>query len=392
LRIAKLFFYPDLLVHRLSREEIERFLRENGTILTDNCFPLPLNVGFGNDFEILGMEFIPNTTAASASRAVWTDPEGLASTYRRIGLPVIPSWTSEKDTRHGLHKWLRETVTHHKSMGQWLKCCFPGGTTTFWIQSLLGAVWSYSMGCLGEDRKDACYHNETLWQAWGATLLATTLSHQIIVPEGARQTILRHLRYKTFEHDDPAVNSTRLINKGVKHLFFDMYQKLMRNVLSELDKFSRDKISSISERTWGHMLCVSILLIVVIGYVQISLVDNLTLADKDGQGQRDETLKALEKLEEGFSNITQVFHSKHAKTATELGGSRDSPALLHESSSIQDKHLRRLVVRIQDIKQQYKKSTQELSLLSLRIRILRLTKDPSFIRRLRFSKKKIADG
>ncbi|KAL1964623.1 hypothetical protein VTN77DRAFT_6797 [Rasamsonia byssochlamydoides] len=358
---------PGLLEGRLSKEAFDHYLRENGTPLRDNQFPLPLNMGFGGNFVMTGMEFIPNTPEASASRAVYTDGRGLAATYSNIGLPVLPSWKKRGEMGEVLGKWLRNTVNDRESIYQWLEHCFPRytGGTIYWIQPLLWEMWIYSKRCFHEEREWTDGLNGTLLRAWKMAIVATSLSIQIIVPEDARKTVLDHLQHREVVYDDPAVNSTRLINRGVKHLFLDIYKQLVGEVLSELDKFMREKPSSIGERAWGHMFCVAILLIVVIGHVQISLVDNHILSTEIGLDQREETLEALEKLEEGFSNVTQVFHGRHSRTGTKSGGSRSGRPLLHESSGIRDGYLRQLVSRVQEIKQQYKKNVSEFRNLKL---------------------------
>ncbi|KKA25111.1 hypothetical protein T310_0816 [Rasamsonia emersonii CBS 393.64] len=320
-----------------------------------------LSPGFGENIEIIGMEFIPKMPGASDSRAVYADGEGLATTtYRKSGLPVVPTWKNRGETGQMLSRWLKRTVTDGQSIKKWLRSCFPCGRA-YWTQFLLGTMWSYTMRCFNEGREDGNDLNGILLRAWKMTLVVTCLSIRIVVPEDATKTILNNLRHYQCVEENPPVNSSRLINRGIKHLFLDIYRQLVENVLSDMDKFVKERLSSIKERAWGHMLCVSILLVVVISQVQISLVDNLILSREDGRDQleetREETLEALENLEAGASNIIQVFHGKHNRAGTRSADSRNGHALpLHDTSRIQDGNVRQLVCEIQAIKQQYKRS------------------------------------
>lgn len=336
-------------------EAFKCYLKKNGTLLPDNQFPLLLNVGFGENIEIIGMEFIPETPDASASRAVYAAGEGLATTtYCNTGLPVVPTWIHRGETGDMLNTWLKRTVTDGQSIKKWLESCFPCGRAS-WTQSLLKMMWSYTMRCFREGQEEEHYFNRILLRSWKMILVATCLSLQIVIPEDARQIILDKLQHYHPAYEDPTVNSSRLINRGVKHLFLGIYRQLLESVLFDLDKFVRGRPSSIIERAWGHMLCVSILLIVVIGHVQNSLVDNLILSREDGHDIREKTVEALESLEAGASNIIQVFHGRHNRAGIRSGDSRNSHAPpLHDTSRIRDGNVRHLVSEIRAIKEKYK--------------------------------------
>jgi hypothetical protein len=291
-----------MLANRLRLASYENWMMMHISPDIQRAFSLPLSFGFGKVFHgFLGCEFTPLTDESMYSYSV--RPQR-GETRCVPGLPIFATY--ERDKLPGLLKrWLKETLRDGVSMSQWRRACFPGEQDV-WIRRLLKTVWEYTHKCWIEENQNSQCHqiNETLFHAWSMTLLATILSFQITVPAddlgGVVNMLLQPLR------PECTTNSSRQINKGVKCVLFDTYQKLQKKVMSQLDDIVKNS-KTMNDREWGNMYCVSILLVVIINQAQLSLRANYMLAEQEKRGEWEETKRLLSESEAAFRTIAHSF-------------------------------------------------------------------------------------
>jgi hypothetical protein len=348
----------DLLASRLRPSEFDSFMRENGTAYPcpQRYIRMPLSFGFGENFEgMVGVEFIPQTDETRFSRWVGLDSQERAQPGSEVGLPLFPTYRSQGESTDLLIRWLKKTVIDEHSMNEWREQIFPKDSD-LWMSDLLGKMWTYSYHCWSETGRASHAIDEILLHAWMMAIVTTMLSVQIVVPEQEKLVILRQLQFPQQQYERPEVNSSRPINKVVKYLLVTIYTQLVDKVMSALDVFVKDN-RLLGERPWGHMYCVSILVLTVISQVQISLVEFHILAQQDNHGQWEETWEALERLEAAYRNVTLVFHWKYsqARNPHARNRARNPPVVsLGGSGIIHDEHLRVLLRGIQEIRQDYR--------------------------------------
>ncbi|CRG90155.1 beta-galactosidase [Talaromyces islandicus] len=286
---------PSILGDRLHLGSYESWMRTHTKPLSQKAFTLPLSFGFGKVFNgFLGCEFSPLSEESMYSYEV-RSKTGEALRFR--GLPILATYKrgGSKDIAGLLKKWLQETLRDEDSMSQWLWACFPG--------------------------------EEDTW---------------ITVPAEELDVIINMLQRPQPEY---TTNTSRQINKGVKCVLFDIYKKMQRKVLSQLNDIVKNS-KTMNDREWGNMYCVSILLIVIINHAQLSLRANYSLAERDQRGEWEETKRQLEESEAAFRTIVHSFaHSfreKKKEINRRLNGNEDPIAsrLLHILGQIQLQYTR----------------------------------------------------
>ncbi|KAH8700273.1 hypothetical protein BGW36DRAFT_356936 [Talaromyces proteolyticus] len=331
---------PPMLADRLRRPAFENYMTQNTHHdVSSMIFRLPLSFGFGPQFDgFLGREFIPSTDESDYSYAVFSSREGHRSHHRSHALFIYPLYSSESEVNSLLIKWLKKTVTDPRSMREWRNFCFQERRDR-WMRDLLEKIWEYSATCW--QQRDSRYHDidETLAHTWMLTLLATMLSISITVPPDALQAIFDSLAFSDLRRPNVSrssiSNSSRPINRCVKGILLAFYEKIVSKVMTKLDELIKSS-KKVDEREWGHIYCISILLVIVVSQTQMSLWDNYKMAETEGRrGQWEKTSESLEQLEEAYTHITLVSHWKYKQTKT--GKYRDG------SYRISDSLLRSLV-------------------------------------------------
>ncbi|QKX53600.1 uncharacterized protein TRUGW13939_00679 [Talaromyces rugulosus] len=290
---------PSMLANRLSLASYENWMMMHTSPDIQGTFSLPLSFGFGKVFHgFLGCEFTPLTDESMHSYSV---RKGKAQCVP--GLPIFATYKGSGVPR-SLKRWLKETLRDGVSMSQWRRACFRG-EQDIWIRRLLKTAWEYSYTCWTEENQNSQCHqiNEMLSHAWSMTLLATILSFQITVPAEDLGGVVNMLRPP---RPECTTNSSRQINKGVKCVLFEIYQKIQKKVISQVDDIVKNS-KTMNDREWGNMYCVSILLIVIISQAQLSLQANYVLAEREQRGEQEETKRQLEELEAAFRTIAHSF-------------------------------------------------------------------------------------
>lgn len=262
---------PDILAERLQFLSMRDWVFQH-TYYPPNSqvFELPLHFGFGETFYgMSAIEYNPIFVEAQHSHAVSHDDQ------LRIdpGIPVCPIYDDSKDAQRMIWHWMKEALTCRRSIDDWLEKCFPGDRVE-WIRELLLSTWKYSIKCWNESRRVQIQEPEldsNLLEAWMAALLVGMLSLSVTIPDQAVRDIIPRLRFGNYNY--AFSNTSRVLNKAIKSLLFDMYQEFVHRLTSALHDFGT-KPEEVSERRLGHIHCIAILVIVLNCQIQTSLMDN----------------------------------------------------------------------------------------------------------------------
>jgi hypothetical protein len=280
----------------------------------DEIFELPLNFGFGEIFEgLYGYEYNPTTNEAQRSHAVGHGDQPRLSP----GIAVCPIYSSADAAQRMIWQWLKQTLTRTQSMGEWLERC----SRVEWIRKLLQSTWEYSVTCWYETSHVEVEErklDDNLLEAWMAALLVTMLALPVTIPEQIVHNIVPRLRFSRYNYPFP--NTSRALSRAVKALLFDMYRQLVDRLTSALRDVERLKPEEVSDRRLGHIYCIAILVIVITGQIQTSLMDNGRLSAQQAVNPHllwEETFEHIRGVECAFRNTIMFVKHNNAKRLKE---------------------------------------------------------------------------
>lgn len=320
-------------------------------------FVLPLSFGFGKTFYgFYGAEYDPTTEDGAFTHVIAAGEQHPETHLVGYGLPVFPTNSDSKEVQRLIWDWLKDTLKSRDSMEEWLTVSFPGQEVQ-WIQSLLRLIWQYSFQYWNESRlteqnADESKLDDNLLTAWMMAILVTMLSFPVTVPPGTREEILSRSRFVTPGYTYP--DSSRPLNKCVKALLLDIYNKAVEKVMAALDEFRKRNISLISEQHIGHIRCITILVVVVTCQLQTSLMDNSRMPPQgDISRWLNETHYHLHKVEGAFKNVVLFTRQRSrdwAKKRLREQGNRVSDGDDNEIQASDGGWLQVLLAGIKDIR------------------------------------------